>query len=97
MKVSKELRAIMKQRQSTTVEIIQLKYRDPSWKGKEVIDQAEIHISLPLDPELVLPKRTSLAIILVANVLLQVSICITSVDPSYRQIDFIFHYHPIGQ
>jgi hypothetical protein len=88
----------MKQRQSaTTVEIIQLKYRDPSWRGKEVIDQAEVHIALPLDPELVLPKRTSLAIILVANVLLQVSICAASVDPSYRQTDFIFHHHSVGQ
>ncbi len=70
----------MKQRQSTTAEIIQLNYRDPSWKGKEVISQAEVHIALPLDPELVLPKRASLGIILVANVLLQVSICSASVD-----------------
>lgn len=73
----------MKQRQFLTEEVIQVGYSGPSWKGKEAAHQAGvIHIALPsVNPEFVLPKRSSLAIILVANVLLQVSICTASVHP----------------
>lgn len=86
----------MKQRHFLTEEIIQVGYSDPSWRST---NQGEVvHITLPsVKPELVLPKRTSLAIILVANVLLQVSICAASVTPSYRRVDFIFYHHSICQ
>lgn len=86
----------MKQRQFLTEDTVQAGHSDPSWKSTN--EAGVVHIALPsVKPELVLPKRTSLAIILIANVFLQVSICTASVTSPYRREDFLFHHHSICQ
>ena len=51
------------------------------------------------DPELALPKPASLAIVLIANVFLQVSThALNTIRLLTRhQIGFFFHHHPIVQ